>query len=133
MTWSGGALSYHPRAKTPTRKRNKAPEDAGRQRNTQGSRGIDTRETEVPTTGEPPRGQQVPGCRPWAENGGRTGAGKINSRRRAERSAETSVRGWRVTGVGDVQVDSAPRQERIWGAGATKRCYDDKQMLMGGQ
>ena len=43
------------------------------------------------------------------------------------------VRGWRVTGVGDVQVDSAPRQERIWGAGATKRCYDDKQMLMGGQ
>ena len=37
-----------------------------------------------------------------------------------------------MAGVVDVQVDSTPHRERIRGAGATVRCYDNKHMLMGG-
>ena len=37
-----------------------------------------------------------------------------------------------MAGVGDIQVDGVSRQERRWGEGATERCYDDKQILVGG-
>ena len=33
--------------------------------------------------------------------------------------------------IGVVQVESTTLQERRWDAGATKRCYDDEQLLMG--
>ena len=46
---------------------------------------------------------------------------------------EISGRGWRVAGVGDVQVDVVPRRERRWGAGVTKKCYNKKLLPMEGQ
>ena len=30
------------------------------------------------------------------------------------------------------QVDGVPCLERIWGAGETERCYNNKRLLMGG-
>ena len=38
-----------------------------------------------------------------------------------------------MAGVGEVQVDGAPHRERRGGEGATKRCYDEKRLLMGGK
>ena len=45
-------------------------------------------------------------------------------RRHASQGVETSVGGWRVTGVGNVQVDNALRLERKWGVCDTVRCYN---------
>ena len=41
--------------------------------------------------------------------------------RHAARGAEKSGRGWRVAGVGDVQVDGVTIRERKWGAGVTDK------------
>ena len=49
------------------------------------------------------------------------------------RGKETSGEGWSVAGVGNYQVDGAPLQEMIWGAGAAEQCYDNKRLLMGGR
>ena len=52
----------------------------------------------------------------------------------AARGADTSGRGWRVAGLGDVQVGGASRQERRRGAGATEReGYDYERILVGGR
>ena len=40
--------------------------------------------------------------------------------------AETRDIGWRVVGVGDVQVDGALFRERRWGAGERERGYKEK-------
>ena len=39
---------------------------------------------------------------------------------------DTSGRGWRVAGAGDIQVVGALRRERRWGAGANR--YMDTKM-----
>ena len=70
-------------------------------------------------TGEPPRGEQILGCRPRAAKGGQTDAGNGGRRRHTARVAETSGGCWRVEGVGDVEVHGDTRGERRWGAGAT--------------
>ena len=80
-----------------------------------------------------PRGQQGPGCTAKAAKWGRTDTGNGDRRRHAARGAETSGGGWRVAGVGNVQVEGVPRWERRWGAGVTERCYDEKRILMGGR
>ena len=67
--------------------------------------------------GRTPRVRQGPGCRPMAAKRGRTDAGNGGKHRHAAQGAETSGGGWRVAGVGEVQVDDVPRQERRWGAG----------------
>ena len=54
-------------------------------------------------------------------------------RRHMAWGAETSEGSWRVTGVEDVQVDRAPRQERRWGVGVAERCGENEQLLMGGR
>ena len=51
--------------------------------------------------------------------------------RHAAQGAETNGRGWWGLGVDDVQVDCVPLQERMWGAGETERCYDNKRLLIG--
>ena len=61
----------------------------------------------------------------------RTDAGNSKRRRHAAWGAETSSGGWRVTGVGNVQVDGVPRQERRWGVRVLERCYGDERLLMG--
>ena len=38
---------------------------------------------------------------------------------------------WWVAGMGDVQVDGEPRQERRWVAGMTEKCCDNERLLMG--
>ena len=63
-------------------------------------------------TDEPPRGRQGPGCRPRAGKWEQTYAGNGGRHRLAVRGAETSSRGWRVVGVGDVQMDGSPRREK---------------------
>ena len=45
---------------------------------------------------------------------------------------ETSSRGWRGSGVDNVQVDGVPRRERKWVSGDTEGCYDKNWLLMGG-
>ena len=47
------------------------------------------------------------------------------------RGAETRGRGWRVAGVGDIQVDGNLFMERRWGGGARERGYKDKHYLWG--
>ena len=59
-------------------------------------------------------------------------AADAGMRRRDERR-RLAGGGWRVAGVGDIQVDGVLHQERRWGAGAMERCYDDKRLLMGGR
>ena len=81
---------------------------------------------------EPPRFRQRPGCRPREATGGRTDSGNDGRHRNAVRGAETSGRGWRVAGVGDVQVDSVLQQERRLRAGVTERCFNNEWLLMGG-
>ena len=39
---------------------------------------------------------------------------------------------WRVAGVGDVQVDSALRQERMWGAVVTEKYEKKRNATEGG-
>ena len=60
----------------------------------------------------------------WAHDkdrkGGRTNAGHDGRSRHAALGAETSGRGWRLAGVGNVQVDDVPHQDRRWGARVTK-------------
>ena len=73
---------------------------------------METRDTEVPTAGEPPKGRQGPGFRPREAKGGQTYARNGGRHRDMTRGADTSGGGWRVAGVGDVQVDGAPRWER---------------------
>ena len=46
--------------------------------------------------------------------------------RHAVRGAKMRGGGWRVVGMGDVQVDSALYWERRWGAGARERGYKGK-------
>ena len=46
--------------------------------------------------------------------------------RHAVQVTDTINRGWRVVGVGDVQVDGALFQERRWGAGERERGYKEK-------
>ena len=46
--------------------------------------------------------------------------------------AETSGRGWRGTGVDDVQVDGILLQEKRWGEGETRGGNDENRILMGG-
>ena len=58
----------------------------------------------------------------WAQaeggkRGGQIGTGRGGRNRHAARRAETSGEGWRVIGVGEVQVDDVPRRERRWGVG----------------
>ena len=64
------------------------------QRITKGSRGGYKREREVPTIGEPSRG------------------GHSGRSRHAVQGAETTVRGWQVSGVEEFWVDDIPLQER---------------------
>ena len=97
--------------------RGQTSEDDRRWSITQGGRGGDTRETEGPTTGATPRGQQGPGRRLRAAKGGQTGVGRGGRSRHAACGAETSGEGWWVVGVGEVQVDDVPRRERKWGVG----------------
>ena len=47
--------------------------------------------------------------------------------------AETSGGGWRVAGVGVVQVDDPPRRERRWGAGVAERSGKAKSLMMVGE
>ena len=51
-------------------------------------------------------------------------AGNGGRRRHAARGADASGGGWRVAGVGNVQVDGAPHRGRRWVEGATERCYN---------
>ena len=66
------------------------------------------------------------------KRGGRSDAVKGRICRHAAHGAETSGRSWQVAGVVNVQVYSAPLQERRWGAGTTNRCHENERMLVGG-
>ena len=65
-----------------------------------------------PMTGKPPRSLQGPGCRPRMAKGRRKNAGNGGRSRHVARGAAMSSGGWRVAGVGNGQVDDAPRRER---------------------
>ena len=65
--------------------------------------------------------------------GGENRHGNGSRRRQAARGAEMSGGRWRVAGVGDVQVDSALRQERMWGAVVTEKYEKKEMLLMGGR
>ena len=65
--------------------------------------------------------------------GGSTDAVNCDICRHTERGAEMSGGVWRVAGVGNVQVDGVPLQERRWVAGATERFYDYDRLIMGGR
>ena len=54
---------------------------------------------------------------------GGTVTGNGSSSRHAARGTETSDGGWRVAGVGDVQVGGASHWERRWGEGANIERY----------
>ena len=92
------------------------------------------REAEVPTTGEPPRVQQGPGCRPRTTKGGANRHGNGSRRRHAARGAGTSGGGWRAAGAGDVNVlvCVASHQERRWGAGEIERVSNKNSYRWGG-
>ena len=102
--------------------RDQDTEDAGKRRSTRGRR-RDTSETEGPASGEPLGDDRDLGADQGHKRGGRTDAVYGGRRRHVSRGAETSGRGWRVAGVGNIQVEGIPCRERRWGAGVTERCY----------
>ena len=53
------------------------------------------------------------------------GAGYGGRHRHAAQGTETSSGGWRVAGVGDVQVDGVLCWESMWGVGVIDRWYSD--------
>ena len=68
-----------------------------------------------------PRGRQGPGCSPREEKGGANGHGIQQQTQAHNAGHRASGGGWRVAGVGDVQVEGVPFWERRWGEGVTKR------------
>ena len=74
-----------------------------------------------PQQANPPGADRDLGAGRGKKRGEHTVTGHGGRCRHAERVAETSGRGWRVAGVGNVQVDGALRQEKGWGSGASKR------------
>ena len=62
---------------------------------------------------------------------GSNGGGKRRGTRRQNQARGAGRRlssgGWQGVGVGDVQVDGAPYQERRWGAGVNERYEDNDQ------
>ena len=69
--------------------------------------------------GMAPRDQQDNDCSPSSEMGVTDMVHGVIIRH-AGRGVETSGGVWQVTGVGEVQVDDVPCQERSWRAGFTK-------------
>ena len=69
--------------------------------------------------GRNPRGQKGPESSPRAAKvAGHTVTVHVGRRMHMAWGAETSGRGWRVAGAGDVQVGGALHQERRWRVGA---------------
>ena len=95
-------------------------EDDRKRHSTQGGR-RNTRDTEGPEVGEPIGTNRNQGAVQGRLRGGQADAECGGISRHAARGAEMSGGGWRVAGVGNVQVDRVPRQERKWGVGLTER------------
>ena len=67
------------------------------------------------------------------KGGGRTDAGNGRRHRHTALGAETSVRGWQVAGVGNVQVEGFSFRESRRGECYRERCYYGDQLLVGGR
>ena len=120
MPWSGGALTPRLCAKMDAHLVNQIPEDAGKRCSTRkGEEGYKV--CGGTRTGEPPEAVRDLGAGQGRQRGG--GEPMRNDRKcsHATRGVETSGRVWRGSGVYDVQVDSVPRRDRMWGAGDIER------------
>ena len=83
---------------------------------------------ELPAAGEPSGENRDPGVgrgRKW----GSKRRGKRWKTQSCDAGRRLSGRGWRGVGVGDVQVDAVPGQERRWGEGVNYRCGDENRYL----
>ena len=90
-----------------------------------GHRGV-----EGPATGEPSEADRDLGAVLGWKQGGANDVGYDSRRRHAARGTEqASEAGEGGGGVVDVQLDEVTFKERMWRAGVTERCYDNKHYL----